>query len=222
MSSSATSRFPTLPLAEVKLGRSNIEANDAVPLANVSDEELMTRIREDDKDALALLFRRYSRLVRKVAGRIIRDDTEAEDVAQEVFLLLYSKRSVYDSSKSSAVSWIVQITYKQAIQRVRYLTSRCFYTHVDLGSKAAQIIGSARTSHDYSPDSVLGRTGLRKLFEELSEDQRETLKLHFFEGYTLREISVRMDQPLGNVRHHYYRGLARFRMAIFGDKPPKT
>jgi len=222
MSSSATSRFPTLPLAEVKLGGSNTEANDAAPLATISDEELMARIREDDQEALALLFRRYSQLVLRVARRIIRDETEGEDVVQEVFLFLYSKRSVYDSSKSSPVSWIVQITYQKAIQRVRYLTSRRFYTHADLEGKAAQIVDSTTTKHDYSAEVVLGRTGLKKAFEDLSDDQRETLKLYFFEGYTLREISVKMGQPLANVRHHYYRGLARFRTAIFGDKAPTS
>lgn len=222
MSSSATSRFTTLPLAEAKLGRTNIEANDAATLATISDEELMARIREDDKDALAVLFRRYSRLVLRVARRIIRDETEGEDVVQEVFLFLYSKRNVYDSSKSSPVSWIVQITYQKAIQRVRYLTSRRFYTHADLEGKAAQIVDTTTTKNDYSAEVVLGRTGLKKVFEDLSDDQRETLKLYFFEGYTLREISVRMGQPLANVRHHYYRGLAGFRMGIFGDKAPKS
>ena len=222
MSSSATSRFPTVPLAKVKLERNDIDANDAAPLTTISDKELMARIREDDKDALAVLFQRYSRLVLRVARKIIRDETEGEDVVQEVFLFLYAKRSVYDSSKSSPVSWIVQIAYQKAIQRVRYLTSRRFYTHADLEGKAAQIVDSTTTKHDYSAEAVLGRTGLKKVFEDLSEDQRETLKLHFFEGYTLREISVRIGQPLANVRHHYYRGLARFRSGVFGDRTPKS
>src|ERR1700676_4707897 len=115
MSSSATSRFPTVPLAKGKLERNDIDANAAAPLTTISDKELMARIREDDKDALAVLFRRYSRLVLRIARKIIRDETEGEDVVQEVFLFLYAKRSVYDSSKSSPVSWIVQIAYQKAI-----------------------------------------------------------------------------------------------------------
>jgi RNA polymerase sigma-70 factor (ECF subfamily) len=45
----------------------------------------------------------------------------------------------------------------------------------------------------------------------LSEDQRETLRLYFFEGYTLAEISEKLGQPRGNIRNHYYRGLSRLR-----------
>lgn len=49
----------------------------------------------------------------------------------------------------------------------------------------------------------------------LSVDQRETLRLHFFEGYTLLEISRKLGQPLGNVRHHYYRALDKLREEMF-------
>jgi RNA polymerase sigma-70 factor (ECF subfamily) len=52
----------------------------------------------------------------------------------------------------------------------------------------------------------------------LSEDQRETLRLHFFDGYSLAEISAKLAQPLGNVRHHYYRGLDKLREQMFGRK----
>ena len=82
------------------------DANQHDPAApsKLTDEALMARIREDDKEALALLFRRYVGLVRSVGRRIIRNDAEAEDLVQEVFLYLYRKRTVYDSSRSSARS----------------------------------------------------------------------------------------------------------------------
>jgi RNA polymerase sigma-70 factor, ECF subfamily len=50
--------------------------------------------------------------------------------------------------------------------------------------------------------------------EELPEPQRETLKLVFFEGYTLREISTLQNETLGNTRHHYYRGIKTLRRAL--------
>ena len=112
MSSSATSRFPTLPLAEMKPPRVDARPHDLAASTDLTDEALMARIREDDKEALALLFRRYVGLVRSVGRRIIRNDAEAEDLVQEVFLYLYRKRTVYDSSKSSARSWIVQMAYR--------------------------------------------------------------------------------------------------------------
>jgi RNA polymerase sigma-70 factor (ECF subfamily) len=49
----------------------------------------------------------------------------------------------------------------------------------------------------------------------LTEDQWETVRLHFFEGCTFAEIGEKRNQPVGNVRHHFYRGLARLRKYIF-------
>ncbi len=80
------------------------------------------------------------------------------------------------------------------------------------------MVGIPTTEHDYSPEAVFGRNGLEKLLGALSEDQRETLRLFFFEGYTLTEIGARIGQPLGNVRNHYYRGLDKLRKQMFGDK----
>ena len=80
------------------------------------------------------------------------------------------------------------------------------------------MVGNATIENDYSAEAVFGRNGLEKVLDSLSADQRETLRLHFFEGYTLAEISAKLNQPVGNVRHHYYRGLDRLRKQMFGRK----
>ncbi len=48
--------------------------------------------------------------------------------------------------------------------------------------------------------------------------QRLTLELFYFEGFDLREISATLNEPLGNIRHHYYRGLEHLRKSIFVQK----
>ena len=54
--------------------------------------------------------------------------------------------------------------------------------------------------------------------EVLTEDQWEAIQLHFFEGCTFAEIAKKRKQTLANVRHHFYRGLARLRKCIFQDE----
>jgi len=103
------------------------------------------------------------------------------------------------------------MAYHRAIERRRYLVARQFYVHAEGQSGAEQVVGVSTMESDYSAEAVFGRNGLGKVVEALSEDQRETLRLHFFEGYTLAEISEKLGQPRGNVRHHYYRGLDRLR-----------
>jgi RNA polymerase sigma-70 factor (ECF subfamily) len=216
---STTARFLAVPLPETKTVEGLVSAEtESTP--EFSDGALLSRITSGDKEALGLLFQRYARVVHSIARRILRDDTEAEDLVQDLFLYLHRKCAIFDSSKSSAGSWIVQMAYQRAIERRRYLATRHFYTHEEIQNSASAVVGIPTAEHDYSPEAVFGRNGLEKVLGALSEDQRETLRLHFFEGYTLAEISVKLGQPLGNVRHHYYRALDKLRKQMFGRKVP--
>ncbi len=198
MSSLITARFPALPLAGGCKGQT---AATEQPSVRPTDEDLLASIATGNQQAwaLGLLFQRYSRVVRSVAARILRDTAEAEDLVQDLFLFIQRKCAIFDSSKSSARSWIVQMTYHRAIERRRYLTARQFYSRAELENNTGHMVGKSTGESDYSAEAVFGRNGLNKVLESLSEDQRETLRLHFFDGYTLMEISQKLGQPLGNV-----------------------
>src|SRR4051794_40985127 len=79
--------------------------------AEVSDEALMARICAGDADALSCLFRRYGRLVRAAAYHVLRDISEADDLLQDIFLLIHRKCATFDSAKSPARFWILRMTY---------------------------------------------------------------------------------------------------------------
>src|ERR1700685_329816 len=185
--------------------------------AEIADEVLMARVVAGEKKALAGLFRRYARLVRSVGYKILRDDSEADDLLQDVFLFIHQKSAVFDSSRSSARSWIVAMAYQRAIDRRRYLVSRHFYNQVDLEDVGNELSspGTMARRYENSIEEVLERIGLCKLFGVLSEVQRQTLGLHLLEGYSFEEIAVKMGQTRGNVKHHYFRGLEKLRKQIF-------
>jgi RNA polymerase sigma-70 factor (ECF subfamily) len=216
LSSSAATRFPVTPPSEECVSGDAREKRLRDTGKDASDEILLTRTAGGDQEALGQLFNRYARLVHSVAVRILRDIAEAEDLTQDLFLFIQRKCFIFDSSRSSARSWIVQMTYHRAIERRRYLTTRHFYARKEIPRDAERKVGIPATESDYSVEVVFGRNGLEKVLEALSEDQRETLRLHFFEGYTLTEISTMLTQPLGNVRHHYYRALDKLRAQMFG------
>ena len=213
MGSSLTTRFPYFQ-AQTEADRS---VSAAVELRQVSDECLLSRLRAGEVEALALLFGRYAKIIRHIGRRILQDDSEAEDLVQDLFLFLERKCAIFDSSKSSGGSWIIQMTYQRAIERRRRLVTRHFYKCQELQSAAGRLVAIPTTEDDYSPEAVFGRNGLTKVFDALSEDQRETLRLYFFEGYTLAEVSEKLAQPLGNVRNHYYRGLTKLRKQMFAS-----
>lgn len=215
---SATARLSILPLSTEVAASISVPVDHSCAQEVVSDEALLTRFAGGDQQALGCLFQRYGRLLRSVAARILRDGSEAEDLVQDLFLFIQRKSAIFDDSKSSARSWIVQMTYHKAISRRRYLATRQFYACGRIEGIAEQVVGVATIENDYSAEAVLGRNGLEQVMEALSKDQRETLRLHFFEGYTLAEVSEKLGQPHGNVRHHYYRGLAQLRKQMAGSR----
>jgi RNA polymerase sigma-70 factor, ECF subfamily len=211
-SSFPTARFPTLPLCQEETVSHAVATESGSSGPESSDENLLSRIAKLDEEALTLLFRRHAPLAREIGRRILRDEGEAEDLVQQVFLYLHDKARVFDSSKSSGRSWIVQNIYYQAINRRRYLSSRhqLFRTSKISGDPEAR-----KADYGGSETAIFDVALVQEILKILTPEQFETVKLFFFEGYTLTEISEKLGQPLGNVRHHYYRGLNKLRARLF-------
>jgi RNA polymerase sigma-70 factor (ECF subfamily) len=177
-----------------------------------SDEALVSMVSTGEEDALAALFRRYARPIRSVGQRTLRDSGEADDLVQEVFLYIHRRSKLFDPSKGSARSWIFQVTYTQALIRRRRLKTHGFYaspiTDKTFENSPSSIKG---THYDDTVEGFFGRNGWRSVWDSLTECQRETLRLHFYEGCTFTEIAEKLGQSYVNIRHHYYRGLEKLR-----------
>jgi RNA polymerase sigma-70 factor, ECF subfamily len=199
MSSDATAFLPN-SLVEVSDALSErihspLAAADHLATVEPTDEQLLSQVSLGSKDALGLLFRRYSRAVFRVSWRILRDEAEADDLRQEVFIYLSERSKLFDPQKGSGASWIMQVTYHRAIDRRRYLGFRQHYSAEEFDEQRMPA-----TAAHHSPEPRDGRA------------------IHFFEGYSLREIAERNGQTVGNVRHHYYRALDRLRSHLFPQK----
>jgi RNA polymerase sigma-70 factor (ECF subfamily) len=186
-----------------------------------SDEKLMTLLCEGDASALNALFSRYANLVYSIAFRILHEVGEAEDTVQECFLYLFRKAALFDSSRGSAKIWIVQIAYSRALDQRTHLRRKNFYQRTDIDSPGLQEELAERGDMEREIEARLDFGRLRAGFDELTEIQRETLKLFYFEEIGLREISERLHEPLGNVRHHFYRGLERLRKSAVVERVRK-
>ena len=171
------------------------------------DEDLMSMLQNGNRDVIASLFRKHARAVRAVGKRILRDDAEAEDLVQEVFLYVLRKCSLFDPVKGSARSWLIQVAYTQALMRRRKLKSLGFYETVV--PKEGPDVSSPPGHHTFS--GVLGLRRRNGFGVRLSFDQQRVLRLHFIEGYTFQEIAGKLGQSYANVRNHYYRGLEKLR-----------
>lgn len=215
MDASTTFRFPPLAIPDEPRSQGEKHNTEGYP----SDECLISDISEGENDALTTLFRRYARIIRGIAYRILRDPSEADDLLQDIFLLIHRLCINFDPSKGSARAWILQMTYRRAISRRRYLTSRHFYSHQELDDFATRAAGpDAAAQFENTVEGTLGKKDFHKLFQELSEDQRKALLLRFVEGYTLPEIAEKMGQSRANIKNHYFRGLEKLRKHLFSGK----
>jgi RNA polymerase sigma-70 factor, ECF subfamily len=183
-----------------------------------TDEALITRVQIGDREALSVLFYRFAHSIRNIGQRILRDRAEADDLIQEVFLYIHRKSALFDSSKGSARSWIVQVAYTQAFLRRRRLKSQGFYmSAIADKSPEAELRPNSGAEYDQTVEGLFGRSGWRTVLETLTGEQRETMRLHFFEGYTFAEIAEKLGQSYANVRNHHYRGLEKLRKQLAGD-----
>jgi RNA polymerase sigma-70 factor (ECF subfamily) len=219
MSSSVTARFTSSPFLPEETTITSVVSEVPERLEDFTDEILLGQICNDNRDALALLFRRYAHTIRNIGCRILRDKAEADDLLQDVFLYIHRKSTVFDSTKGSARSWIIQVAYTQALLRRRELKSQGFYLS-GIADKPVECKHSKDKGADYdhSVEGLFGRNGWRKIEADLTEDQRETFRLHFFEGYTFAEIADKLGQSYSNVRNHHYRGLEKLRKHLAEDQ----
>jgi RNA polymerase sigma-70 factor, ECF subfamily len=202
-----------LPMSESPYSESECGRN--CPRSDVpqqSDETLLSKVQEGDRDALACLFRRYGRAVHSLGRRILRDKSEADDLVQEAFLYIHRKSGVFVRSKGPARSWIMQVAYSQSLIRRRQLKSHGFYAPAAADGRAQTDPSFGhRTHHEYTVEGFFGRNGWKKVWDSLTECQREALRLHFYEGCTFTEIAEKLGQSYANIRHHYYRALEKLR-----------
>lgn len=166
-------------------------------------------MRAGNNDAFAVIFRRFHRLVHVTALRILRDAGEAEDLTQSVFLETYRKLGQFDPARGTLKVWLLQYAYSRSMSRRNYLQAR----EVHLEARAEDV--EERATLWWSMRAPQETTLLtEQILGALSEPQRETIRMFFFHGLTLKEIAERRQETFSNVRHHYYRGLQQLRSVL--------
>jgi RNA polymerase sigma-70 factor, ECF subfamily len=210
VSSAASSRWPISVVRREEQEALTTHDHDGT-LKQLSDESVMQSVQLGDSSALGILFDRYYRLIYWVGLRILRNSDEAQDLVQEVFLYLHQRPTLFDPSKGQFRPWIVQVAYSRAFNRAEYLRVREFVDYRDI----QELVKSFKSTLQFdAQDTTCLRLTFLDAFKELTDLQRTTLQMFFFQGLTLREISEKLNETLANTRHYYYRGLDKLRSAL--------
>lgn len=170
----------------------------------------MARTAESDKAAFGQLYDRYAGLIFSVATRILRNEKEAEDVMQDVFLQIWNKAASYDAALGKPVNWFITLTRHRSIDRLRALQRRYEYVH-ELGEAEEELADNA-----WMPGVESGERSLavKSALQLLPIDQREAIEHAFFGGLTHEEIAERLQTPLGTIKARIRRGMLKLRDSL--------
>jgi RNA polymerase sigma-70 factor (ECF subfamily) len=179
------------------------------------DARLIERIRGGERAAFVAFYDRFSPLLISVAARVLGERKEAEDVLQEVMLVIWNKSGDYDPQLGTLCSWAVAVTRNKALDRLRARARR-----VRLVEQAAAMAEDTGSSYYLSANEVLhGRERaelLRAAMQSLPADQRTAIELAFFTGLSQSDIAARLQQPLGTIKARIRRGMLRLRETLGG------
>ena len=176
-----------------------------------SDQRLLERVAGKDSQALADLYDRYAPVALALAGRILGDRSEAEDVLQVVFTRVWTDAGRYDPSKGSPMSWLLSWVRNGAIDRLRRREALQRAAH----HSAERATSAHGESHDHDHDPTAEeRERLKKAVESLPADQRQVIELAYFEGLSQSQIAQRLGEPLGTVKTRTRLGMNKLRQAL--------
>ena len=179
---------------------------------NEPDYRLMRRVAIGEEEAVAELYDRFGPLVFKLSRQFLTNTAESEDAVQEIFVRLWQTADRFDPRKAKLVTWVMLITRRHLIDRIRKKTVRP--KQQELGEH----LGESAT--DAPPTSKIWleerNQMLLQQLQTLPELQRIVIERAYFQGFTLREVSRQLDAPLGTVKSALSRGLLRLRER--GDK----
>lgn len=174
----------------------------------------LVAVARGDQAAFADLYDSTAPRVYGLVLRVLRDRSQAEEVTQEVFLQVWRTASSFDPDRGSAISWLLTLAHRRAVDRVRSVVAQ---------SARDDAYESQRTTppFDVTAEAVEERmeaTRVRDALGELTPAQRAAIELAYFEGLTHREVAERLDVPLGTAKTRIRDGLGKMRDTMGGGQ----
>ena len=172
--------------------------------------ELLRRASRGDEGAFAEWYDATSARAFGLAVRVLRDPAQAEEVTQESYLECWRHAARFDSAKGSAISWLLTIVHRKAVDRVRSAES-AGRRDVAYGQRERSV------PHDETAEAAaasIEATRVRAALADLTAKQREAVELAFLGGYTHTEVASMLDLPIGTAKTRIRDGLIRLRDAL--------
>ena len=185
-------------------------------IRNLADEEVMQLVQGESPRAFEVLYDRHGGAAFSLAYRMVGNRVTAEDITQEAFLSIWRSRLRYDQARGSVRTWVLGIVHNRAIDALRRGTVHERRRETLEGveerheAKERTDVEAARREEARSVHSAL---------ETLPEDQRRTIELAYFGGFSHSQIAEMLGMPLGTVKGRMRLGLEKMRHQLAGFSP---
>ena len=180
-------------------------------IRNLADEEVMQLVQGGNPRAFELMYDRHGGAAFSLAYRMVGNKVTAEDITQEAFLSIWRSRLRYDQARGSVRTWVLGIVHNRAIDALRRGTvherRRETLDGVEERHEAKERtdVEAARREEARSVHSAL---------DTLPEEQRRTIELAYFGGFSHSQIADMLGMPLGTVKGRMRLGLEKMRLQL--------
>ncbi len=196
------------PEAVLNDGQAAAPPREVTP-ERASDFALAQRAAQGDMQAFEELFRLHHRLVYSLSLRMTKDVAEAEDVTQEVFVLLFRKIGGF-RGESAFTTWLHRMTVNQVLMHFRKKSTRSELI-TDEGETPVQIV---RGTENPGSMSAVDRIALERALVQLPLGYRTVFVLHDIEGYEHYEIAKMLGIAEGTSKSQLHKARLKLRQLI--------
>ncbi|MDE0780820.1 MAG: sigma-70 family RNA polymerase sigma factor [Alphaproteobacteria bacterium] len=169
---------------------------------------LLCSVATQDRAAFASLFTHFAPRVKSYMLRLGSDAAQAEELAQEAMAAVWRKADRYDPERAAASTWIFTVARNLRIDAFRR------QNHPELDPNDPALVPELPVSADLIVARKQDASLIHKALAELSQEQREVLRLSFFDDQTHMQISETLDIPLGTVKSRIRLAFGRIRTML--------
>ncbi len=168
-------------------------------------DRLLSLVARGDEKAYANVYDRLAGPVYGLIRRVVRNPAQSEEVAQEVLLEVWRSASRFDPARGSAVTWVMTIAHRRAVDRVRSATAAA-----EREQRTAEPLATVDDVAE-TVEASLEKERVRRCLAGLTELQRESITLAYYGGYSYREVAALLSSTLGTIKTRIRDGLIRMR-----------